>query len=508
MMRGGARPGAGRKKMSIKRQSHSFRLFDAEYFLLKECQEAIKVGTSFKIIFDKGKGYFEKIERKEVQTTAVDVDDGKGGSLTVDQERAYRLIMSGANCFITGGAGVGKSYLLKHAIDALEKEGKKVVTCAPTGIAARNIGGATLHHTLGIPIGIIEPKKDVLISKRVQELLEVTDVIVIDEISMVRVDVFDWIIKIIEAEAKPHYSVSSKKKISNRIQLVLCGDFCQLPPVINVREREAWQSVYPDNPDGFAFLSPKWQFKTVQLTNVVRQKDKNFAAALNEIRLGNEKGLTFINLHKAKNRQGKAISLCATNAEAVSENDKGLDSLSGKEAIYVMDKTGRVSQSDIGGVPKKLRLKVGCRIVLTTNNADEGYVNGEFATVKKLKPNSIIVKLEDDGKYVEIEKVDTSIEEYEKVVDDNGQTKLEKKEIGSFRQLPVRLGYAITIHRSQGQTYDKVNLKLGKIFATGQLYVALSRCRSINATYFDHKIEPKNLFIASEVKEFYQKLKS
>ena len=118
------------------------------------------------------------------------------------------------------------------------------------------------------------------------------------------------------------------------------------------------------------------------------------------------------------------------------------------------------------------------------------------------------MKLEDDGKYVEIEKVDTSIEEYEKVVDDNGQTKLEKKEIGSFRQLPVRLGYAITIHRSQGQTYDKVNLKLGKIFATGQLYVALSRCRSINATYFDHKIEPKNLFIASEVKEFYQKLKS
>mgnify|MGYP001159087216 CR=1 FL=1 len=105
----------------------------------------------------------------------------------------------------------------KHAIDALEKEGKKVVTCAPTWIAARNIGGATLHHTLGIPIGIIEPKKDVLISKRVQELLEVTDVIVIDEISMVRVDVFDWIIKIIEAEAKPHYSVSSKKKISNRI---------------------------------------------------------------------------------------------------------------------------------------------------------------------------------------------------------------------------------------------------------------------------------------------------
>lgn len=116
------------------------------------------------------------------------------------------------------------------------------------------------------------------------------------------------------------------------------------------------------------------------------------------------------------------------------------------------------------------------------------------------------MSLEEDDKRVEVEKVDTLIEEYEKVVDDNGQSKLEKKEIGSFRQLPVRLGYAITIHRSQGQTYDRVNLKLGKIFATGQLYVALSRCRAISATYFKHKIEPKNLFIASEVKEFYQDL--
>lgn len=508
MMRGGARPGAGRKKMSIKRQSHSFRLFDNEYFLLQKCQKAIKSRTSFRINFKGQNGYFEEVERKEILPAVVTTDDRKVGALTADQERAYRLILSGANCFITGGAGVGKSYALKHAINSLERTGKRVVTCAPTGIAARNIGGATLHHTLGIPIGILEPNKEASISKHVQELLDVTDVIVIDEISMVRVDVFDWIAKIIEAEAKPHYSINSKKKISNRIQLVLCGDFCQLPPVINGREREAWQSVYPNNPDGFAFLSPKWQFKTVQLTNVVRQKDKDFAASLNEVRLGNEKGLTFINSHKAKKWQKKAITLCATNAEAVSENDKGLDSLNGKEAIYVMDKTGRVSQSDIGGVPKKLRLKVGCRIVLTTNNADEGYVNGEFATVKKLKPNSIIVTLEDDGKCVEIEKVDTSIEEYEKVVDDDGQTKLEKKEIGSFRQLPVRLGYAITIHRSQGQTYDKVNLKLGKIFATGQLYVALSRCRSISATYFGHKIEPKNLFIASEVKDFYKELKS
>lgn len=448
MMRGGARPGAGRKKMPIKRQSHSFRLFDDEYFLLQRCQKAIRSGTSFRVNFDNKIGYFEKIEKKEVQTIAVDVDE-KGESLTAeltaDQERAYRLIMSGANCFITGGAGVGKSYVLKHAINGLERAGKRVVTCAPTGIAARNIGGATLHHTLGIPIGILEPNKEASISKRVQELLDVTDVIVIDEISMVRVDVFEWIVKIIEAEAKPHYSVSTKKKISNRIQLVLCGDFCQLPPVINAREREAWQSVYPNNPDGFAFLSPKWQFKTIQLTDVVRQKDKNFADALNKIRLGNEKGLAFINSHKAKNWQGKAISLCATNAEAASENDKGLDNLTGTEAVYVMDKTGRVSQSDIGGVPQKLRLKVGCRIVLTTNNADEGYVNGEFATVKKLKPNSIIVSLEEDNKRVEIEKVNTSIEEYEKVVDDNGRSKLEKKEIGSFRQLPVQYGWAMQL---------------------------------------------------------------
>lgn len=307
-MRGGARPGAGRKKMPIKRQPHSFRLFDTEYFLLKKCQEAIKGGTSFKIIFDKDKGYFEKIERKEVQTAEVDTDDRKVGALTADQEKAYRLILSGANCFITGGAGVGKSYLLKHAIDALEKEGKKVVTCAPTGIAARNIGGATLHHTLGIPIGILEPNKEASISKRVQELLDVTDVIVIDEISMVRVDVFDWIIKIIEAEAKPHYSVSTKKKISNRMRLVLCGDFCQLPPVINAREREAWQSVYPNNPDGFAFLSPKWQFKTVQLTNVVRQKDKDFAASLNEVRLGNEI-LTLTRLKSGKRKLSAYVLL-------------------------------------------------------------------------------------------------------------------------------------------------------------------------------------------------------
>ena len=116
------------------------------------------------------------------------------------------------------------------------------------------------------------------------------------------------------------------------------------------------------------------------------------------------------------------------------------------------------------------------------------------------------MSLEEDNKRVEIEKVNTSIEEYEKVVDDNGRSKLEKKEIGSFQQLPVRLGYAITIHRSQGQTYDKVNLKLGKIFASGQLYVALSRCRSISTTYFKHEIESEKLFLTPEVKSFYQEL--
>lgn len=509
-MRGGARPGAGRKKLPVKRQVYSFRLFENEYVLIKPAQQAIKNKTSFEVIFDTQNPNGRFITRSDKKVSSLISENPKEEvvlaskltALTADQEKAYRLMMSGANCFITGGAGAGKSYVLEKVISDLRSKDKQVMVCAPTGIAARNIGGTTLHHAFGIPTSILEPDKEPTLDSEKQEILDLTDVIIIDEVSMVRVDVFESVMKILERQSKPHTN-SENKKIRHPIQLILCGDYCQLPPIINTKEREVWGDLYPNNPSGFAFLSSKWQFDTIELKEIVRQKDEDFAKALNQIRLGDPAGLLYINANRSKHKLKGAITLAGTNRIVNNENSKGLNSLKSMSRIYKRKQEGQVSYGDTKGVPLRLTLKVGAQVVLTANG--KGYVNGQLGTVKELKSDSVIIELDDDS-IVEVERTENSIQVYEKTEGKDGKIKLGLREIGRYSQLLLKLGYAITIHRSQGQTYDRVNLRLDKLFASGQLYVALSRCKTIEDTYFYGAIDENKITLDDSVREFYQNL--
>lgn len=446
--------------------------------------------------------------------------------LTPGQQEAFKYMMKGKNVFITGGAGTGKSYVLKKFIAAARAKEKQVLVCAPTGIAARNIGGITIHRAFKLPIGIIEhsafnPKTYRTQLGKQLDVIDATDIVVIDEVSMMRIDVFEYVAKIIQQEAVKHKvrnpETNKLELKKHHIQLVVCGDFCQLPPIIGGREKEIWEKFW-GTCNGFAFLSPLWQFQTIKLTDIIRQKDYQFATALNKIRLGDESGLDFINSHRSKKEIKNAVSLCATNKEADNINEDALRAIDEDTYFYQLQRRGEVKSADIS-LPTLLMLKVGCKVILLENNAEEGYYNGEFATVVELHYSNeddsdsgsdrAVVKLE-NGRLATVKTRTVKIESYvteERKDKDGKKTKVLKKvEVGSYSQLPMRLGYAITIHRSQGQTYDKVNLHLGGIFASGQLYVALSRCKSIENTYFHRKITQKQLYVDSTVKGFYERM--
>lgn len=454
---------------------------------------------------------------------SAEVDPADMADLTPGQQEAFKYMMKGENVFITGGAGTGKSYVLKKFIAAARAKEKQVLVCAPTGIAARNIGGITIHRAFHLPIGIIERSAFNPNTYRTQlgkqlDVIDATDIVVIDEVSMMRIDVFEYVAKIIQQEVVEHKvrnpETNKLELKKHHIQLVVCGDFCQLPPIISGRERDVWEKFW-GTCNGFAFLSPLWNFLTIQLTDIIRQKDYQFATALNKIRLGDESGLDFINSHRSKKEIKNAVSLCATNKEADNINEDALRAIDEDTYFYQLKTNGEVKSADIS-LPRLLMLKVGCKVILLENNMEEGYYNGEFATIVELHYSNeddsdsgsdrAVVKLE-NGRLATVKKRTVKIESYvtEERKDKNGKkTKVLKKvEVGSYSQLPMRLGYAITIHRSQGQTYDKVNLHLGGIFASGQLYVALSRCKSIENTYFCRKITKKQLYVDQTVKGFY-----
>ena len=234
--------------------------------------------------------------------------------LTPSQETAMKLLESGENVFVTGGAGVGKTYLLHRFI---EKHEGHIVVCAPSGIAAKRAGGTTIHRAFGLSkdkIKILDEtdfdenhwladeEERAYMAKhpshrRYLQALLAADIVVIDEISMCRSDLFAYIMRGIRMMAKGRRAVKElgiTEVVPHHLQIVLCGDFYQLPPVVTSKDHHAWVSLYPENPEGWAFLTDEWQrmsFVTAELTEVVRQKDKNFADALNHIRHGNADGM-------------------------------------------------------------------------------------------------------------------------------------------------------------------------------------------------------------------------
>ena len=409
--------------------------------------------------------------------------------LNDEQKKVFASFISGANIFLCGKGGSGKSYLTRYILDYCQTKGKSVLVCAPTGIAALNIGGSTIHRVFNVPARIIQ-QGERCYNKKKLETISKADVIVIDEISMCRIDVFEYV-------AKTLLYFKPKK------QLFFVGDFYQLPPVLRNEDSSAFSQIYGDKL--FAFESELWtklEMQTMELQTSMRQSDKAFVSALDNIRAGHPDFSVF---QTDKPADPTALTICGRNKEADERNQAQMKNLVKQGAnIYKFKATieGSVDPSEFP-TERELALCVGARVVLLNNDPDGRWVNGTFATVADVDENILAIRIEGkDGLPADLKPYKWTFLDYEVVNTKDGGTKLSTVERGSFEQYPVRLAWAITIHKSQGQTYDRVNVDISSIFAEGQLYVALSRCRTLAGMRIIGSLTPEKVKTSDAVIRF------
>lgn len=433
-------------------------------------------------------------------------EDGNYG-FTEGQARAMEALRSGRNVFLTGNAGTGKSYVLNAFIEELEDGEVPYLAMAPTGIAAQNLAnGTTIHRTLQVGFGILDPT-DLSKKTLTRKVLNKASVIIIDEISMCRIDLFERVMNMVLAA----------KRVSGPKQVVLVGDFFQLPPVVTDADREVLMQWWPGNDEGYAFKSPFWKgmaFEPHVLTEVVRQNDPEFIDQLNRARIGDRGCVPYFNERAVSDRKhapGDDLWLCATNRMATTINDEHVSALEkegAKARTYVAASSGDVKPSD-KPTDDRLRLIEGARVMLLANMPENGLANGSLGTVIRTGFDCVTVEFDDTGEAVDIEPKEWKVMKstVHDEVDKDGKTvqKLTNDVVGTFTQIPLRLAFAITIHKSQGQTFERCAIH-SKVFGAGMLYVALSRCTTFDGLTVWPKIEPAKLFANQAVIDFYRSL--
>lgn len=411
--------------------------------------------------------------------------------IDVDQQRAIDEVMSGRNVFITGGAGSGKSVVIRE----LQKKLPKAIFVAPTGLAAMNIGGATINRTFMIPPTILS-KSDYHVNKWLSGALRSSEVktIVIDEISMVRADTFiclDQKLRRVFNHTKPFGGV----------QIVVVGDFYQLPPVITQSDENEYFRHYDSV---FAFDTDSWRslnIVPVVLKTIHRQSDEATVRALDCIRRGevSEAVIKWINYRCANNEVSEdAITLCTTNKLASYINDHWFSEIDSPSFRYFAETEGDFRDEP---VPQTLELKEGCRVIFCANGSTDSYVNGSQGTVCELSDDRIRVEL-DNGIEVDVQEHTWQRYEYRTT---NGVLSCEI--VGSYTQYPLKLGYAITVHKSQGMTLDDCAIDLGNgSFCCGQTYVALSRVRTFDKLELASELHRSDVMTDKDVERFYNEL--
>ncbi len=410
------------------------------------------------------------------------------------------------NLFITGRAGTGKSTLL-HLFKNTTR--KKCVVLAPTGVAALNVQGQTIHSFFGFPAKFFST--DEIKKRRDVRLYKKMEVLIIDEISMVRADMLDHIDRFLRINRDDYRPFGG-------VQVVFFGDLFQLPPVVSTPEEQQFFQTYYETPYFFSakvfMQTPSvsyepFEMEMLELKKVYRQEARHFVRLLDAVRIGaiDYDDLEDLNERHVQNFKEKDyfITLSPRNAVVDEINSRELRNLPIEEFSYTAEINGAFDprQFPTEGV---LRLKMGAQVMFVKNDAKKEFVNGTIGKVISLAFDRIVVQIEDrDGnpKNIEVEQQTWEILRYT-LASDGSDIKTDT--VGSFKQYPLKLAWAITIHKSQGKTFDKVIIDLsGGAFEVGQTYVALSRCRTLGGIVLKSKIQPRDIKVDERVVDFYER---
>ncbi|MGA9211274.1 helix-turn-helix domain-containing protein [Kaistella sp.] len=410
--------------------------------------------------------------------------------------------------FLTGKAGTGKTTFLNEFV---KKTKKKHIVVAPTGIAAINAGGVTIHSMFGLPLRTFIPTTDRIdsnlgnnISDLMQhfkyrkdklKLLREIEIIIIDEVSMLRADVLDMM------DFSLRFVRRNQQKFGG-VQMLFIGDLYQLPPVVR---DEHFLGQYYQSPFFFeSYALKEMPLITLELTTVYRQTDEKFLDILNDIRDGEVGDVDFETLNERyipdfEPTDEPYVYLTSHNRMADEINQKKIAELKGKPYFYSADIIGNFNENQYPN-EEELQLKVGAQVMFIRNDAsgEKRYFNGKLAEVMSLDEKEITVLIDGDDEVFKIKKETWEQKRYGLDAEKN----ITEDVLGSFQQYPIRLAWAVTIHKSQGLTFDRLIIDAGKSFASGQVYVALSRCRTLEGIVLKSKITPSVIFADRRVSKF------
>ena len=404
--------------------------------------------------------------------------------------------------FLTGKAGTGKSTFLHHIVAHTRK---KAIVIAPTGVAALNSGGMTIHKMFSLPLGIMQPndyripffgpQRDTgeCLNRDRYDLLQAVELVIIDEVSMVRADILDAVDRGLRRNSQRSGEPFGGK------QLLLVGDAYQLPPVLVPADKQLYERFYKTRYFFGARVFARFSLISLELQKVYRQQDSHFIGLLDRVRTNgvNEVDIQALNkrLTDAPKAAGRGITLSTRNKDAEDYNANELIKLITPLAKFTATVTGDFAESDFP-TARELMLKEGAQVMFVRNDRNSRWVNGTIGRIVKLEKNIVQVETERGTTYiVEAETWDKCAYGY-----DEEKRRIESQVVGTFTQIPLKLAWALTVHKSQGLTFDTVEINApGGFFDAGQLYVALSRCRSFEGLQLRTAVRLRDVQVSQEV---------